>query len=60
MPIFPLLLVTQLYEKGGDNGLPAAEADNSFNCFLLYLNACAMEQGLNSQNTRKLLLAALS
>ena len=27
MPIFPLLLATQLYEYAGANGLPAAEAE---------------------------------
>ena len=54
MPIFPLLLATQLYENAGANGLQAAEADNSFNCFLMYLTACAMKQRLNSQNRLKL------
>ena len=60
MPIFPLLLATQLYEYAGANGLPAAEAEFFLNLFILYLTACAMEQGLNSQNRRKLLQAALS
>jgi len=59
MRIFPLLLATQLYEKGG-NGLTTAEADSFFNLFIMYLNECALEQRLNSQNRRKLLLAALS